>query len=685
VTQSWRRLAWVATGALTAAIVACGVELAGRSVARASLVAVATGTAPSPLTIVAVALVCAALAAAALSRLDQRSADRIVAVVLLAAFSAGMAMQLRLGARLQSDGFYYFAHLRSLWFDGDQNLTNDYRLLGMGDKTHLFQPTPTGYAQSAWTIGPSFVWAPFFALGDRVANSLRARGQDVAVDGTSFPYRQAICVAGLTWGLIGLYFCYRLAALVIPPGWSALGMVLVAGGSFLLWYLVKEPTMTHAPSMAAMAIFTWAWAMTRGHRARWQWAVLGLIAGFMGTIRWQNVLFAILPAIEWTLDAVTAWRARDRHRLVAHCLDGVSFTAMAVIGFLPQMLVWKAIYGRFFAVSPIGPQIRLLHPHLVDILWSSQNGLLATSPVLYLGIAGLVLLWRRDRRLATGALAALAAMTWFNASVQDWWGSAAFGMRRFDGTLPLFVLGVAVALESASRFVRRHPAPIVIALGSVLVVWNVTFMAAALDGVVRIGEPVDFQNLAGYQASTMEKAVGHPFSWPASLPFTVGNGVSPSAYDRLWSFRFLSDPDRPYGRVDIGADDERWLGEGWQQPERRAETTFRWAGDSAQMPIALDHAAPLRVQVRALAFTWTGAPAQTLALEVNGRLQSAVPVPGDWTVLEYHVDAAQWRTGINQVVLRFAHAARPRDVGAGGDDRLLAAAVDYVRVAVEEP
>ena len=39
-------------------------------------------------------------------------------------------------ARLQSDGFYYFAHLRSLWFDGDQDLTDDYRLLGMGDKAH---------------------------------------------------------------------------------------------------------------------------------------------------------------------------------------------------------------------------------------------------------------------------------------------------------------------------------------------------------------------------------------------------------------------------------------------------------------------------------------------------------------------------------------------------------------------
>ena len=161
------------------------------------------------------------LALAAL-RLGGRLTPDVAAVLLLVlAFVGGMAAQLRLGARLQSDGFYYFAHLRSLWFDRDQDLANDYRLLGMGDKTYLFTPTPTGYAQSAWTIGPSFVWAPFFAIGDGVARVLHARGRDIALDGTSFPYRQAVCVAGLAWGLAGLFFCFRLARAIMPAGVAA--------------------------------------------------------------------------------------------------------------------------------------------------------------------------------------------------------------------------------------------------------------------------------------------------------------------------------------------------------------------------------------------------------------------------------------------------------------------------------
>jgi hypothetical protein len=657
-----------------------GIELAGRSIARASLFTSAVGTDAPTWPLVVTAGVLALLALAALRSGGRLTANAVTSVVLLAAFVAGMAVQLRVGARLQSDGFYYFAHLRSLWFDHDQDLTNDYRLLGLGDKAHLFTPTPTGYAQSAWTIGPSLVWGPFFAVGDRVARGLNARGRQVAIDGTSFPYRQAVCVAGLVWGLVGLFFCFRVARTIAPAGLAGLATVAVAGGSFILWYLVKEPTMTHAPSMAAVATFTWAWVVTRGHRTRRQWMLLGLAAGLMGTIRWQNVIFAILPAGEWVAAALPLARRGDAQRLRARVVDGVGFTAAAVVGFLPQLLVWKAIYGRFFAVSPIGPEIRLFHPRLVDILWSSQNGLFATSPVLYVGAIGLFLLWRRDRLLAVCSILAVAAMTWFNASIQDWWGSAAFGMRRFDGALPLFVLGTAIAADDAARFVGRHPRLVVGATAALLIVWNLTFMNAALTGRVRIGEPLAFAPLAGEQVATIERFVGHPFSWPANLIFAARNGVSPSEYDLLFVGRFLADPMRPFGRVDVGGDDGPWLEEGWNGPERARDVTYRWAGETSAIRIVLDYAAPLVVQVRAQAFTWPAAPPQRLTLEINGTAQAPLTIPPQWAIVEQTVPAAGWRAGVNQVVLRFERATRPRDVGVSADHRLLSAAVDYVRV-----
>jgi hypothetical protein len=150
-------------------LVFAAVELAGREMARRSLLHAIAGHAPS---IVAMALA-AVLAATAVIVTSRRSA---ALAVLGALFTIGLALQLQLGARLQSDGFYYFAYLRSIAFDRDVNFMNDYRMLGLGDKAYLFQPTRTGHAESAWTIGPAILWSPFVLCrpaGGRVARDRR--------------------------------------------------------------------------------------------------------------------------------------------------------------------------------------------------------------------------------------------------------------------------------------------------------------------------------------------------------------------------------------------------------------------------------------------------------------------------------------------------------------------------------
>jgi hypothetical protein len=660
-------------------LAAPAIELCGRSVARASLTERLAGRVPEPMTLVAVAALGAAIALLAERRRGGLDAHAVVAWVLLFAVTPGLAWQLRLGARLQSDGFYYFAHLRSLWFDGDQDLANDYRLLGFDAKRHLFVPTPTGHAQSAWTIGPSLAWGPFFAAGDVVARRLAAGGGDVAVDGTSFPYRQAVCIAGLVWGLLGLYATFRLGALVVPAAWAAFGAFLVGSGSFLLWYLVKEPSMTHAPSMASVALFAWAWYATYGRRRTWQWAALGVVAGLAATIRWQNVIFALLPACEWMLLAV---RAAGRESLARHAGNGLAFTMGGVLGFVPQMLAWKAIYGSYLAVSPIGPQLRWWAPQVSDILWSSRNGLFSTSPVVYAGALGLAWLAWRSPAFGVPALLTLAAMTYFNASIQDWWGSASFGMRRFDGILPLVAVGVGAAGQVAARAVSVRPQVVVGAAGLGLVAWNLTFMDAALDGFVRIGEPVHFQALAARQASTLERWLGHPFSYPANLVFALANRRSLSDYDLMWAYRFLGDPAQPYGRVDVGGQDAVWLGTGWFDEEKDGAATFRWAGARGSLAIALDHAASLRVTVRAMPHAYPRAPPQTLTLEVNGTAQGTAALGDGWTLTTIDVPADAWRSGVNDVVLAFSRATRPSDVSPSADTRALAAAVDWLRVAV---
>ena len=670
----------IARAAAWAVLALVGLELCSQEVARRSLLDLVTGVRPGLGVLVATA---AAACAAGVYASRRSGSGRRTAFVFAALFAAGVAAQIQLGARLQSDGFYYFAYLRSIAFDRDVEFSNDYRLLGLGDKAHLFNPTPTGYAQSAWTIGPAIVWSPFFAIAHPIAGRLAASGADVSTNGISYPYRQAVCIAGLVYALLGCWFTFRLTRLFFETRVAAGAVAFAVAGSFMLWYIVKEPSMTHAPSMAGVAGFVWMWAATHGRRTRWQWVALGLIAGFVTLIRWQNALFALLPACEALAQLVVSMRAGDRDRAKRTIAAGVLFTVSAVIAFVPQMIAWNSIYGSPLAVSPVGPQIRWWDPHLVDILWSSRNGLLSWSPILYAGLLGLIAFAFAQPSIGIPAILTLCVMTYFNASIQDWWGSAGYGGRRFDGTIPLFALGVAAFADRAAAVARRHPLGTVGAGGGLLLIWNLTLMSAAQDGHVPMGEAVSFGEVGAHQARAFHRWFGHPFTYPASLLFAARNDVPIGAYDLLAANRFLGDPLRPYGRVDIGeTGDELWLNDGWFAREQSGDVSFRWASGTAGVVFVLDHPASLRVQVRAQPFNYPGAAAQTMRLVVNGRPQPEITLAPDWATAVIEVENGAWRAGINRLHLIFARQSRPADVGIGSDSRMLSAAVDYVRVEV---
>ena len=129
------------------------------------------------------------------------------------------------------------------------------------------------------------------------------------------PYRQAVCIAGLFYALLGTWFSIRAARQFFPASIAATGAALVVGGSFILWYALAEPidgarADDGGRRRVRLVLDGDAWAADRSCH----WIGLGALAGFAGLVRWQSVLFALLPAIE-ALAAL--WRAsRDPRRRV---------------------------------------------------------------------------------------------------------------------------------------------------------------------------------------------------------------------------------------------------------------------------------------------------------------------------------------------------------------------------------
>ena len=317
---------------------------------------------------------------------------------------------------------------------------------------------------------------------------------------------------------------------------------------------------------------------------------------------------------------------------------------------------------------------------LADALWSSRGGLLATSPAVYVGVLGWIALWRVDRAIAAAGLTLLAATAVLVSSRAAWWTGAWPSPAAFLALTPYVVCGLAAFVDASARIVARRPVAAAGALASALVLWNVTLIKMAQDGEYHLGEPASFGDVGAAQARALHGWIGHPASAPANVAFALANGVRAGVYDILAPNRLLAGGETA-GRIDIGAGDGPFVGEGWHGAELDAGTSFRWATRSALLDVPLDHAADLVVQVDARPYQPPKAPPQQLRLVVNGVPHGPVTLASGWHPAVVTIPRAAWRSGVNHVELRFAYDARPSDAGIA-DGRSLAASIDAILVRV---
>lgn len=352
----------------------------------------------------------------------------------------------------------YYAWIRSLAFDGDLQFENEYRTLAIGDLPgdELVDPdgprTATGHLQNAFSIGPGLLWAPFLL----VAHVAAWLGPAPA-DGFSQPYHAAVYLANTVYALAGLLLTYAALRKWFDRFTSALGAFAAWGASPMLYYAYAQEAMSHAASFFTVALFLCAWSRLRDKPGYAPWLAVGAALGLAALARWQNVTFALVPAVDLL--------ARDPQRnfpKLAAC------GAATVVAFLPQMLAWKVLYGSFLTIPQGGGFMDWTHPHFIRFLFSAQYGLITWTPLTVLGIAGLFL-WPRENRLPFVALALAFLVQLYVQAVAGNVGWS-FGMRRTDNLVPLFAVGYALLL---ARFPLRPR--YAVAVVAAFVFWNFLF------------------------------------------------------------------------------------------------------------------------------------------------------------------------------------------------------------------
>ncbi len=551
----------------------------------------------------------------------------------------------------RGDGHLMWLQLRSLILDGDLHYGND---LATFNPIWDAPITPTGRPGIVHPIGPALVWAGPFALAHVSSKLANLAGADIPAHGYTLWHQRFVYTTSPLFAfaavVLGFWMARRLLGGRAAPLYASLAVLF---GTSITAYALFQPWSAHPMDAAATAAFVAAWIATLDDRRWRRFALLGALLGLCALIRVTGLALVVAPALELAVALVRS-RGRDLPGLAAR---GLVLGAAALVVFSPQLVAWKIVYGEWL-VSPMGPGfMRLGHPQLVELLFSSRNGWFSTTPIAYAGVLGLfLLLARRGTRLvAVGLLAVLAVQLHVNASVYDWWAGASFGARRMCSMTALLVVGLAAWLRLLGSLTPRWPAAVRHGLVLLLLGWLVLWNANAV-GRLRAGRTANIRvrpsccdTLPPFMRAVAQPVydlVGNPFQLPASALFGWRHDVPWQRWD-LAVGEYVFEPtwyDYRDGkhRAEVVA---------WKLRSHHVtpfllgglDTTSippRLAARSARILLSLLHPEAHRIAV------WLSGTG-TARLRLNGKTYTEAELQRQETEVAFEVPAAEVRVGEN--------------------------------------
>jgi hypothetical protein len=452
-----------------------------------------------------------------LSASRAQSAHKLERLLLLV-FLLSLAL---LNPWIRGDGVGYYAFARAPLIEHSLDFQRDYqeantsfreaRLDENGEPKSVFR-TVTGHLENHFTVGPAILWTPFLLIAHAGVLLARAMGSAVAADGFSAPYRIAMAFGTALYGFLGLLLAMRVARKYVEERWAFVAAISVWWASSLPVYMYFNPSWSHAHSAFAVALFLWYWHETRQQRTTWQWCVLAAIAGLMLNVYYANAMLLLVLAVE----AVSQYSAAFRDRKPAEPSAGqlfkrhLLFGAVLVFSFLPTFATRYIIYGSPFESGYIPlKDWAWRSPFFLAVLFSSDHGLFAWTPVVALAVAGLFLFWRREPRVGTPFLAAALAFYLFIACYPDWAGISSYGNRFFVSLTALFIVGLSVLLDRTAKLFRNPRAALAAAsifLGC-LVLWNLAFMFQWGTHLVPARGPIAWSEMIHNQFSVVPRQI----------------------------------------------------------------------------------------------------------------------------------------------------------------------------------
>lgn len=559
------------------------------------------------------------------------------------------------GGRLGNDGITYFRWLRSFIFSGQPDAWNS---------------EPFRF-KVRYIFSPAFLWLPFFLIAHFLAWGASLFGRSISLNGSSYPYINAVCVSSLLYAFTAIILIYELLKKYFNKFVSFLSIVSLWIGTFLLWYMIYEPSMAQCTSFFSATLFIYVWFKHWDNRSLSGWLWLIVLSIFMIAVRPYNIVFLLFPFIEVIEEKIKLIKLKRWDTIKSSLKWEIPLLIASAASIY---MIFHVIRGWELMQHP--KVFNWTQPKIIELLFSSYHGLLSWSPLIYIALFGFPLMFKKHKRLSLYCLFTFLILIYVLSSVTDWYAGDSYGSRRFIGSLFIFSLTLAALIE----WIKKHPYLLIGIIIGCFLVGNMLFMEQFRMGRVPHMDTISFKEAAQKEISSYYSRFGHPFSFPANLWFRLKYGVPVENFDQIFGHRAYHNI-----AVDIGDNkDVQFLGKGWYGRESyEGIFYFRWSkGKESNLIVNLFDAFDYQLELMAAPLIYQQSPEQMITVYVNGQEITRIRLKRGFHHYYITVAKTYWKKGINEIRFQYQFCQQPKFVMESSDERHLAVAFDYIRLQI---
>lgn len=368
------------------------------------------------------------------------------------------------------DGSGYYVYLRSTVIDKDLDLENEY--------AHYKEKFPyinvginpeTGKVLNQYTIGTPLLWSPFFLIAHGASIFFGTES-----DGYSPIYSFSVTMGSVIYMFLGLIMLYNLVSYFVSNKFiSMLSVIVFWLSSHMFYYTFLQPSMSHAVSFFTVSLMIYWWFFKiRNHNSLNNWAIFGFISGISFLVRMQNSLYLSIPLIFFISDII---KSKDFKELINNLKGPIISSLTFFLTLIPQFFIWKIFTDHYIsAFSNYGTSntIKFNLINILNVIFSNRHGLFNWTPVFLLGFIGLLMIFKKNKKLFSSFFVAIILQVIITASWIHWWAGHSYGNRYLMGTGIFFTIGLAFLFNR----LYNHNKWAVWIISTSLVLWNFNLM-----------------------------------------------------------------------------------------------------------------------------------------------------------------------------------------------------------------